>query len=91
MSTTYKAILKGDHVEWVGPAPETNGGVAVEITVIHEPSADEVANRGKAMAAALQQIADAGGVPAIPDPVEWQREIRRDRPLPGRGNDETAG
>jgi hypothetical protein len=23
---------------------------------------------------------------AIPDPVKWQKEIRKDRPLPGREN-----
>ena len=86
---TYKAILRGDHVEWLGPAPETNGGIAVQITVIEEPTPTDAAARGQAMAAALQKIADAGGVPSIPDPVAWQREIRRDRPLPGR--DDPAG
>ena len=89
-SMTYKAILRGDRVEWLGDAPETNGGVTVQITLVQEPRWTGDTGRGEAMAAALQKIADAGGVPAIPDPVEWQREIRRDRPLPGRG-DETAG
>ena len=37
----------------------------------------------KAMAA-LQRIADRGGIPSIPDASAWQREIRKDRPLPGR-------
>ncbi len=31
----------------------------------------------------LEQIAARGGVD-IPDPVAWQREVREDRPLPGR-------
>jgi hypothetical protein len=84
MPTTYKAVIRGDRVQWLGEAPETNGGVAVQITVVEEPTAAEKAERGRAMAEALQRIADAGGVPAIPDPVAWQREIRRDRPLPGR-------
>jgi hypothetical protein len=89
MPSTYKAILKGDRVEWIGEAPETNGGIAVEITLIEEPPA-EASTRGPAMAAALQKIADAGGVPGIPDPVAWQREIRRDRPLPGRDDSAAA-
>ena len=29
-------------------------------------------------------IAAAGGANGITDPVEWQRELRADRPLPGR-------
>jgi hypothetical protein len=36
------------------------------------------------MAAALDAIAATGG-PIIPDPAEWEREVRADRPLPGRG------
>ena len=33
--------------------------------------------------AALREIAKRGGT-GIKDPVAWQREIRKDRPLPGR-------
>jgi hypothetical protein len=89
MPHTYKAILKGDRVQWLGDAPDTNGGVSVQITVVENPPkgndlVDDAAARGAAMAAALQKIADSGGIPAIPDPVAWQREIRKDRPLPGR-------
>jgi hypothetical protein len=40
-------------------------------------------SRGAAMAAALQRIADAGG-PEIRDPLQWERDLRTDRPLPGR-------
>lgn len=36
------------------------------------------------MAAVLSQLAAAGGIRSIPDPLAWQREIRQDRPLPGR-------
>ena len=33
----------------------------------------------------LRNIARAGGLTnEIPDPVQWQRDIRKDRPLPGR-------
>ena len=44
---------------------------------------DERRRRGQQMAKILQKIADTGGT-NIDDPVAWQREIRRDRPLPGR-------
>ncbi|MBC7891358.1 MAG: hypothetical protein H7Y12_04020 [Sphingobacteriaceae bacterium] len=33
---------------------------------------------------ALRRIRDAGGIPSIPDPSAWQREIRKDKPLYGR-------
>jgi hypothetical protein len=33
----------------------------------------------------LRKIAESGGLKhIIPDPVAWQKEIRKDRPLPGR-------
>jgi hypothetical protein len=34
---------------------------------------------------ALKELRKLGGLRgAIPDPVAWQRELRKDRPLPGR-------
>lgn len=36
------------------------------------------------MAAALDKLAKLGTIKDIEDPVEWQREIHRDRPLSGR-------
>ncbi len=32
----------------------------------------------------LQQLQEAGAYKAIKDPMEWQRDIRKDRSLPGR-------
>ena len=32
----------------------------------------------------LGRIASRGGIAGIEDPAAWQREIRRDRSLPGR-------
>ena len=89
MLLTYKAILRGDRVEWVGDAPETNGGIPVHITVLSEraAAAQEKATRGAEMADALQAVANAGGISSIPDPVAWQREVRKDRPLPGRDDE----
>lgn len=34
--------------------------------------------------AALERLAEMGAFDHIEDPGEWQREIREDRPLPGR-------
>jgi hypothetical protein len=81
---TYQAILRGDHVEWIGKAPDTNGGIAVEITVADHPASDEAARR-RQVRDALESLARRGTYAAeIADPVEWQRTVRADRPLPGR-------
>jgi hypothetical protein len=85
MAHTYKAILKGDRVEWIGKAPDTNGGVAVEITVVGEPAhAEDDAARSKRLRQLLDELAARNPFAEIDDPVAWQRGIRKDRPLPGR-------
>ena len=38
----------------------------------------------EAAAAALRELQRRGTFQHITDPVAWQREIRQDRPLPGR-------
>jgi hypothetical protein len=40
--------------------------------------------RGKRIKASFQQLAKMKAFSGIHDPVQWQREIRRDRSLPGR-------
>ncbi|CAI8007970.1 hypothetical protein GBAR_LOCUS5513 [Geodia barretti] len=85
MKQVYKAILHGDRVEWVDDAPDADGPVEVEITV-------ETNSYGRAhneddippVSQYLQALADMGTFAEIEDPVAWQREIRKDRPLPGR-------
>jgi hypothetical protein len=39
---------------------------------------------GDAIARICERIAARNTMPSIPDPSAWQREIRKDRPLPGR-------
>lgn len=48
-------------------------------------SASAEAQRGKRIKDALQTLAKLKTFADISDPVEWQRESRKDRPLPGRG------
>jgi PHD/YefM family antitoxin component YafN of YafNO toxin-antitoxin module len=43
--------------------------------------------RGKQMAAVLEELAQMPDPAPIEDPVAWQREQRRDRVLPGREQD----
>lgn len=88
MLNTYKAVLKGDRLEWSDDVPEqlvAGQPVPVHVTILDEtmlPS--EQPTRGQQMAAALERLAAKGGLADIADPVTWQREMRQDRTLPGR-------
>ena len=82
MTKTYEAILRGDQIEWGEVRPleaELNVRFKVSITII------EPVHSGEAMAAVMKRISETIDVQAIfGDASEWQREIRKDRPLPGR-------
>jgi hypothetical protein len=88
MLPTYKAILRGNHVEWLGDGdqqPALDDPVAVNITILDEPVAPEgVERRGKLMAAALERLAEIKALPDVVDPALWESEIRQDRVMPGR-------
>jgi hypothetical protein len=84
MLQTYKAILHGDHVEWLEKPPEKPHPVEVQITFLEEVASESILERGRAMAEALATLASRGTFAAIADPVAWQREMRRDRSLPDR-------
>ncbi len=86
MRRAYKAVLHGDRVEWLEGAPETDGPVPVEvhITISSEVGSRVSDDAGKSVFELFQELADMGAFSEIEDPVAWQREIRKDRPLPGR-------
>lgn len=88
MLPTYKAILRGNYLEWRGNVSEhvpLDRAVAVYVTILDEPVIDTaVGNQGQRMAAALEQLAEMHALPDIGDPLVWEREMRRDRELPGR-------
>ncbi len=87
MTRTYPAILRGDRLEWTGESPAhaaEERGVKVQVTILDEvPPADD-RERGRRLADLLRAIAETDPFAEIADPVAWQREIREDRPLPGR-------
>jgi len=60
--------------------PQIPSGEA-EVTVLIVPARKR--DNGRAIRW-LRELAEAGGLHAIPDPAAWQREVRADRPLPGR-------
>jgi hypothetical protein len=86
MFPTYRAVLHGDHLEWEDGVPEQVRGdqsVNVFVTIIGQPAPNDVP-QGKRMADALGRLAERGGPSSISDALDWQREQREDRPLPGR-------
>ena len=85
MSRVYEGVLKNDHIEWRGEPPPKGRPVQIQATVLEEkPDAE----RGARMAASLSKLAKSGTAKKFGDPVEWQRQVRRDRPLPGREDTE---
>jgi len=86
MQSIYKAIVRGDRIEWEDDVPEqirTQQALTVLVTVVDQPAAADD-TRGPRMAEALERLAASGGVSSITDPSQWQREQRQDRDLPGR-------
>ena len=82
MSKTYKAILHGSTLEWVGEKPALIvEGQEVQVTVWE--TADNRPSKAQAVQA-LRDLAARGGISSFGDALEWQRETRRDRALPGR-------
>ena len=49
----------------------------------HEPDLDP-SERERRLGEALEKLVELRPFGDIADPVAWQREIRQDRPLPGR-------
>ena len=80
---TYRAAIKGSHIEWRGRAPDVPADhvLNVEVTVLGPPNDGD---HRRAMAAILEEIAAGGGLVELDDAATWQREIRQDRELPGR-------
>ena len=86
--TTYKAILRGNRLEWLDEIPveaSAEAAIPVHITILQaEDAPNGGESAGQRMAAALEQIATLDEAGSIADPLQWEREIRRDRSLPNR-------
>lgn len=86
MRTTYTATLCDGVLDWGadGPPP-TPEHVPVQVHVTLLPPAPPTAAESSAAAwAILAKLAAAGGCQEFGDPVAWQIEQRKDRPLFGR-------
>ena len=88
MWLTYKAILRGNRLEWQDTPPAhltPEHPITVQVTILDET--EQMTRNGQSgpqMAAVLEQLATMHAFPEITDPVAWERELRQDRALPER-------
>ena len=85
MPQTFPALLTGDHLQWNPSRPAVfskDQPIRVNVTFVDDPTT--ASSLGENMSAALEQLAQLAPFADIDDPVEWQRELRSDRSLPGR-------
>ena len=84
--STITAILEADEDGTLHlPIPAELMGTKLSVTATIIPITNEKQESTRdAAAAALRYLSEAGTFGGITDPVAWQREIRKDRPLPGR-------
>ena len=84
--STITAILEADAdgtLHLPVPAELRRGKVKVVATLQAEQGTSDRPTSETALDA-LRQLRKLGTFRHITDPVAWQREIRKDRPLPGR-------
>ena len=87
MRRTYKAILRDDHVEWINGSPETAEPISVDIIILDKTKQELSQAKEKTAGELLATLAKKGTFADIKDPVAWQREQRKDRPLLHRDTD----
>ena len=83
--STITAILEADadgtlHL----PLPEELRKSKVKVTATLEAAPEAAAVKKGTPLEALKELRKLGAFKEITDPVAWQREQRKERPLPGR-------
>jgi len=82
----YPALI-AEHAQHLEPAKQKEAldfVLFLEQRTSHSLPDFDDEERGRRLAEALRQLQAADPFKNITDPVAWQREIRQDRPLPGR-------
>ncbi|MEO5350482.1 MAG: hypothetical protein H7836_12665 [Magnetococcus sp. YQC-3] len=89
MLQSYEAIDDHGRLTWTGEAPQLVRG-RVMVTLVNDLADGQPTENnsrvpnGDRIADLLTEMAEKGIGKIFGDPMEWQREVRRDRPLPGR-------
>jgi hypothetical protein len=85
MLSAYRAVLRGHVLEWRNERPKhlaQDQAVDVHVTILEEAPSPSGVEQGPRMAAALERLAQMQAPATPPDPVGWERKMRRDRVLP---------
>lgn len=82
-----RTILHNNRVKWLDDAPNLDDPVQTYIVVLDKSKPNYPENKHRIGTAMLEILADLGAFDDIEDPVAWQREQRKDRPLPFRDYD----
>lgn len=83
MRESYRAILRGNRLEWEEGSPGiVDRAVAVRVTLLAD--ATQQAQQGARMAAVLEQLAASRAFEELDDPAAWERHLREERELPNR-------
>ncbi|MBG1260680.1 hypothetical protein [Nostoc commune] len=84
MLKTFRAWLKGSHLEWIDDVPTLGEQqISVHVTLLENELVLDKKARGRRMAEILEKLALSESMADV-DPVMWQQETRQDRSLPGR-------
>ena len=90
MLKSYEAIYDNGHIKWLSELPDVEQARVIITVLPQEPLVSSEKPNGARLVSILRatptellaSIAEKFG-----DPVEWQREQRKDRVLPGREDD----
>ena len=87
MLQTYEAIYEHGKVRWVDAPPAMNEArlLVPVLSGAITNSAESEAEQGSNLADALKAAVLLNPYRDVADPVAWEREVRSDRILPGRG------
>lgn len=88
MLKSYEAIYDQGHIEWLGASPN----LARSRVVVIFPDSEDVVTpepNGIRFVELAKKLAETGFADKFGDPVAWQKEQRKDRPLPGREEEES--
>lgn len=79
MQPSYEAIISNGKIRWIDK-PEENllskNELKVKVEIVEEP-----VQRKRLMIKALKDLAAIGGIASIDDPIDWQKEQRKDRKI----------
>lgn len=75
MIREYKALLSGNTLEWLTNAPEQSSDHPLHVLV----SVEEKKHESHNVLDLLEKIAETNVFSEIDDPVQWQKNLRKDR------------